>query len=138
MKTLVQICIFVSCSIILYGQSPDSLTMKKTFLWDKSSLPSTGNGLKYNDLWGWVDSTGTEYAILGNIDSIFFFDISDPYNPVVVDSFYGGSRSIWRDFKTYGNYSYMVADQNSEGLTIFDMSSLPDSVTLVDQNTDFF
>ena len=137
MRNLVQIFIFFILATSIQAQSPDSLFMRKHFLWDKATLPSDGD-VKFNDIWGWVDSDGTEYAILGNVDSIFFIDVTMPSNPVVVDSFDAGSRSLWRDFKTYGDYCYMVADENSEGLTIFDMSTLPDSVRLVDQNNDLF
>jgi choice-of-anchor B domain-containing protein len=111
--------------------------MRSHHVWDKSTLQSSGS-VKFNDLWGWVDDDGTEYAILGNVDSIFIIDVTVPDNPVVIDSFYGGSRSLWRDFKTYGDYCYMVADQNTEGLTIIDMSYLPDSVHVIPDTLNFF
>ena len=31
-----------------------------------------------NDIWGWVDSAGNEYAIVGTNDGTSIFDLSDP------------------------------------------------------------
>ncbi|MBT8189559.1 MAG: choice-of-anchor B family protein, partial [Bacteroidia bacterium] len=81
----------------------------------------------------------SEYAILGNVDSILVIDVSDCYDPVRIFGFDGGNSTVWRDFKTYNDYLYAVCDNCSEGLHIFDMSGLPSNpVTHVLSTTAFF
>ena len=53
-----------------------------------------------NDIWGWVDSAGNEYAIVGMNDGTSIIDLSDPLSPQEV-LFVPGMNSIWRDIKTF-------------------------------------
>ncbi|MCB0737958.1 MAG: choice-of-anchor B family protein [Bacteroidetes bacterium] len=104
--------------------------------WDNESLrgipPLSKSQQKYNDIWGWTNEQGREFVILGSIDSIYFFDISNPYKPVLCDVEPGADiNCIHRDFKTYQNYCYAVADEGNSTLQIFDLSYLPDSVQMV-------
>ena len=39
--------------------------------WDDNMLPSSG-GLTYNDIWGYADGIGNEYAILGMVFTVAF------------------------------------------------------------------
>lgn len=100
--------------------------------WDNDALPALGSQ-QFSNGWGWADTTnGKEYAILGSIDSTYFIDVSDPTKPVLCAVRAGKSpRSVWREYKTYKNYCYAVADHGQASLQIFDMSYLPDSVHLV-------
>ncbi len=67
--------------------------------WDDNSLPVFIYG-SYNDCWGYVDPNGREYAILGAMNGTFFFDVTDPTNPVVVSYQPGNdSNAIHRDYK---------------------------------------
>ncbi|MBT8233670.1 MAG: choice-of-anchor B family protein [Saprospiraceae bacterium] len=102
----------------------DSLNMERIGQFNPPNMPIK-SGVTYNDVWGYTASEGSEYAILGNVDSILVVDISDPTLPIREYGFYGGNRTIWRDFKTYGDYMYGVCDNCNEGLHIFDMSALP-------------
>ncbi|TNE78831.1 MAG: choice-of-anchor B family protein [Bacteroidetes bacterium] len=97
--------------------------------WDNDSLPGLGNQ-QYNSCWGWTDtSNGREYAILGSIDSTYFFDITLAHKPVLCDVEPGRVRNaIWREYKTYGDYLYAACDQAGSSMQIFDMRYLPDSV----------
>ena len=101
------------------------------------SLPSSG-GTRYNDVWGWTDCTGNEYAILGSARYVHFFDLQNPASPQQVDFFTGGATTAWRDMKTFRDRAYSVCDNCSEGLMIFDLSDLPNSVTKTKQTTQFF
>ncbi|WP_421948475.1 choice-of-anchor B family protein [Phaeodactylibacter xiamenensis] len=125
------------CSGPFFSRAQDSLNMTALSVWDDNSLPSLGS-LSYNDIWGYTAPDGREYAILGNVGTTVFFDITSPEAIVEVGRFPGQLNSIWRDYKTYGAYAYMCADQGSEGLTIFDLSQLPDTVIQVSQSTEFF
>ncbi|MBA3972038.1 MAG: choice-of-anchor B family protein [Bacteroidetes bacterium] len=99
-------------------------------------------GIKYNSVWGWVDSADSnhEYAVLGAGEGTHIIDLADPTNPVQVD-FVAGRRNqvIWREYKTYGKYLYAISDDSPpNSFQIIDMSYLPDSVHVVyDDNTLF-
>lgn len=95
--------------------------------WQDNSLPTT-SGLRYNEIWGYTDCAGNEYAILGGARTTHFFNVTNPSNITEVNRFEGTGNSIWRDYKTFRNYAYGVADQGNEGLAIYDLSNLPNSV----------
>ena len=105
-------------------------------------------GLSFNDVWGYVDANGNEYAIIGSWqDDIFIIDVTNPYSPSQVAHFYNNSvpglsmqHSLWRDFKIYNGYLYAIADQgsSSEGLLVFNLNNLPAYVTFEGQYTDKF
>jgi choice-of-anchor B domain-containing protein len=82
-----------------------------------------------NDVWGWTDSTGIEYALVGTTTGVSIVSLENPENPQHV-AFVPGDYSVWRDLKTYGNYAYVVADQpgSDDGLLVIDLSNLPQSV----------
>ncbi len=104
--------------------------------WDVN-VPSA-SGVKYNDLWGYTDSNGREYAIVGSAAFIHIVDVTDPTSVVEVDRVPGGQTTIWRDFKTYQDRIYAVSDNTSEGLIIMDASYLPDSVHVTYRSAEYF
>lgn len=88
---------------------------------------STIGGGSGSDIWGWTDPvTGHEWAIVGRSNGTAFVDITDPANPVYVGNLPTFTQSSsWREIKTYGNYVYIVADNNgAHGLQIFDLTRL--------------
>ena len=126
--------------VLLASQSEGQVAHNMTLLGqvNNPNLPLV-SGLRYNDCWGWTDSTGREFAIFGSMGFTYFVNISNPSNPVVCDSAAGTYNGcIHRDFKTYGKYCYGVADEGSSSLQIFDMSYLPDSVHKVYDSNNFF
>jgi choice-of-anchor B domain-containing protein len=93
---------------------------------NKSSFSTQPGDL--NDIWGWVDSLGNEYAIVGTQNGTFIFDVTDPLNPNEV--FHEpGISSIWRDIKTHGNYAYVTTEAQN-GLLIIDLNPLPSSTAI--------
>lgn len=91
---------------------------------DLNSLHNQG----LNDIWGYTDELGNEYAIVGGTKGTSVVDISDPANPVEV-FFEPGLESVWRDIKTVGDYAY-VTTEALNGLLIIDLSPLPGSAAL--------
>jgi choice-of-anchor B domain-containing protein len=93
----------------------------------------------YNDIWGYVDPLGTEYALLGVRSGTSIINLSDPANPVEV-AFISGPQSIWRDIKVHGHYAYTVTEEtgSGQGLQIIDLSDLPNSATLVNTIDTWF
>lgn len=81
-----------------------------------------------NDIWGYVDETGKEYALVGAEKGTSVVDVTVPSTPVEV-AWIPGMQSIWRDLKTFGDYAY-VTTEASNGLLIIDLSPLPASTTL--------
>lgn len=105
--------------------------------WEVDTFP-THSGMRYNDVWGYVDCSGREYAILGSMGRVNFIEVTNPSELRTVASFPGTANSIWRDFKTYRDRAYACADQGQDGLMIFDMSGLPDTVVKTYQSTEYF
>ena len=81
-----------------------------------------------NDIWGYVDSSGVEYAIMGSLTRTSIWSLEDPENPIFLTSFDGPS-SIWRDIKSYEDHIYVSAEREQEGVLIIDMSMAPDSIS---------
>lgn len=81
-----------------------------------------------SDVWAYVDGTGHEYALIGVYNGVSIVDLTtDPANPTELH-FIPGQESIWRDLKTFQNYAY-VTNETDDGLTIIDLSGLPNSVS---------
>lgn len=97
--------------------------------------PSDG----YNDIWGYVDGSGNEYALLGVQTGTSIIDLSNPSNPQEVE-FIPGPVSVWRDIKVHEHYAYIVTEQTGtgQGLQIIDLSDLPNSATLVNTIDTYF
>lgn len=81
-----------------------------------------------NDIWGYVAPDSTEYALVGTATGLSIVSLANP-DSIYEVAFIPGDQSIWRDMKTYGQYSYTVTDTGDDGLLIVDMSNLPESVS---------
>ncbi|MBR9923019.1 MAG: choice-of-anchor B family protein [Bacteroidetes bacterium] len=124
--------------LIPFGlQAQSSLNMNLVGSWDDDDLPAAFYG-SFNEVWGYTDCDGNEYAILGSSGYIHFFDLADPTQPEEIARFEGGDVTVWRDIKTYEDHVYTVCDGCGEGMMIFDLSNLPDEVVKVDQTNAFF
>ncbi len=91
----------------------------------------------YNEVWG-VAVDGREYAVIGSTLGTHFLDVTDSGDPVEVDFIPGrdeGPQIIHRDYHNYGCYLYAVADEGASSLQIMDLSTLPDSVSVVYDET---
>jgi len=92
-----------------------------------------------NDIWGWADAAGHEYALVGVRNGLSIVDVTtDPTSPTEL-FFVEGPASTWRDMKTFGDYVYCVHDNVDAGapgapgigLLIVNMASLPASIDTV-------
>lgn len=80
-----------------------------------------------NDIWGYVDASGNEYALVGLKNGVSIVDVTNPANPQEVQFVEGLAYSIWRDIKTWQHYAYVVHDSfsgSSDGLMVIDMNQL--------------
>ncbi len=80
-----------------------------------------------NDIWGYVDDNGTEYAIMGTTTATRIYSLEDNSNPIE-RAVISGSSSTWRDIKHYDNYLYVTTDVGTDGLLIIDMTGAPDVI----------
>ncbi len=86
------------------------------------------------DSWGYVSSSGREYALMGVTTKLIVVEITDPVNPVIIGSV-GHSTSDWCDVKTFGDYAYVV-NETGGGVDVIDLSDVDNgNVTLVTRFT---
>jgi len=78
-----------------------------------------------SDIWGYVDSLGNEYALVGVGNGVSVVDVTTPTSPSEV-FFINGPSSTWRDLKVWNKHLY-VTNESSGGLMIIDLSNLPSS-----------
>ncbi len=85
-----------------------------------------------NDVWGYTDELGNEYAIVGLFNGVSILDIT---NPNLTNEVYrsSGEDCVWRDLKVFGDYLYVTNEADS-GLLIIDLNGLPNSTTLTEKN----
>ena len=118
MKKLVLIAASYLIMVPLFGQ--DSLAINK--------LGRLSYTQDLNDVWGYSDVNGDEYALVGVSNGFSVVDISNPASPSEV-AFFPGASSTWRDIKTWDHYAYVVHDgysssQTPNGILIVDMDSV--------------
>ncbi len=128
----------------LFTNAQESLNMTLLSNLDLPDLP-TRFGSEYNDIWGYTTAGGSEIVIIGGTQDVFFIDVTIPASPELIHTHNvknspsgTTNNSLWRDFKSYGNYVYAVADEGTSGLLIFDMSDAPGTITMVKQTVEFF
>lgn len=109
---------------VCYAQLPN----QNTYL--LKSLNQHSGATLYSAIWGYVDTNGREYALLGCGTGTAFIDVTDSSNIHEVD-FITGLNSAWREMKTYSHYAYIVSEATNSRLQIVDLQYLPDSVSLV-------
>jgi choice-of-anchor B domain-containing protein len=79
-----------------------------------------------SNIWGYVDTLGNEYALVGTQEGMDIIDVTNPNNPQL--KFHvPGPNSIWREVRTHQKYAY-VTTEGGGGLRIVNLSYLPDSI----------
>jgi len=105
--------------LFIYGKSFGQVNIQLLGQIDYAALHQT----ELNDVWGYVDETGIEYALVGTRDGVSVVSLADPANPVEVH-WEPGANSIWRDLKVWGDVAYITTEAQT-GLMILDLSPLP-------------
>ncbi|MBP6812980.1 MAG: choice-of-anchor B family protein [Saprospiraceae bacterium] len=138
MKDLIFSALFCVLSTILCAQNNFNLELLAR--WDDDSLPIASPGnlkLQYNSCWG-LAVNGHEYAVIGGAAHVLFFDVTEPTQPKLVGKFQGRATVVPREFKSYKNRVYAVADGANDGLMIFDLSHAEDTIIRTYWDTTFF
>ena len=97
----------------LFSQSSYNLSLLGTYDW---------NNTEGNDIWGWADQNGNEYALVGLNNGFSVVNVSNPNSPNE-EFFITDLNSTWRDVKTFGHYAYVTTEANA-GLLIVDLSDM--------------
>ena len=123
-------------SVCLQAQ-PDSNPVN-TSLVAHVELPGGEDG---NDVWGYTDENGLEYAIMGGASHTYIWSLEDYENPIQRAAI-EGTTTIWRDMKVWEDHIYVTTDNsqqnnNYDGLLIIDMSTAPDMITWEFQRETF-
>lgn len=108
---------------------------------DETVNPEPQLSISYNGCFGWQNPVDNRrYAIVGSSRSTFFVEVTNPSNPVLRHEVLGRrDNCIWREMKTFGNYAYLISDDDfPNSLQIVDMSFLPDSVHIVMDSDSIF
>ena len=118
MKNFTQI--FILCLMAMNGYGQENFNFEMI-----ANVPVGESG---NDVWGYVDSTGVEYAIMGTRNTTKIWSLEDPSNPIERASI-PGPAGVWRDIKSFEDHLYVTSDQGDQGLLIIDMSGAPETIT---------
>ena len=134
--------IFFVCLLltnILKAQVAENVNL--LFNWNEDTLVgSAAFDNVYNEVWG-VVVDDREYAIIGSTYGTHFFDVTNPqfsYEAAFVMGRVVGPEIIHRDYHDYQGYLYAVSDEGASSLQIIDISTLPDSVSVVYDSSDLF
>ncbi|MBR9923258.1 MAG: choice-of-anchor B family protein [Bacteroidetes bacterium] len=133
MKFLPAFCLMLLTASMAFGQAEEATLL---FNWQNDDITPTGwLGGRYNDTWG-VEINDREIAIIGSTAGVHFFDVTEGTDAVELpDAFVAGaadgSNLLHRDYHSYGDYLYTVADEGVSTLQVIDMSELPTSVNVV-------
>ena len=122
-------------------QAQDSENINLLYQWSVDTLiGSEAFDNVYNEVWG-VVVDDREYAIIGSTAGTHFFDVTNPSIASEIAFVAGrvvGDEIIHRDYHDYQNYLYAVSDEGLSSLQIIDISTLPDSVSVVYDSSDLF
>jgi hypothetical protein len=141
MNRLIKCLIFCLALFPVTLLAQNSLNTSLLFHWQDTTLVgSTAYDNVYNEIWG-VYQDGREYAIIGSTDGTHIFDVSDVLNAqqvAYVPGAYQGTGVLHTDVLDEKGYLYIVCDEGPSTLQIVDISTLPDSVSIVYDSDDLF
>ena len=92
--------------------------------------PGSIGGGQLNDIWGWTDpQTGREYALVGKTNGTAFVDITNERAPVYLGDLPSHQPvetifNVWRDLKVYKDHVYVVSEEPTHGVQVFDLTRL--------------
>ena len=109
--------LFISLFVISYFISLNSYAQEELNLLGQLTYEDN-----LNDVWGYTDTDGKEYALVGTQVGFSIVDVTQPEQAEEV-WFLRGVNSVWRDIRTWQHYAY-VTNETGGGLLIVDLSKL--------------
>ena len=113
MKYFTLFTVFLFLPLFFFAQSSDNLNLV-------GSIEFNSEG---NDVWGYVDDNGREFALVGLTTGFSVVDLVNPSTPTEL-FFIPGDFSTWRDVKVWDHYAYVTTDEGNDGLLIVDLNDL--------------
>lgn len=121
--------LLIACS----GWSQQIKNVQLLANWNEDTLLTNSTNVRYSGCWGF-DYQNREYAVVGSTEGSHFFELTQQ-NELRLIGFIKGrfssSMAITREYKFYQQYIYAVGDEGQGSLQIIDVSTLPDSVSLI-------
>lgn len=123
LQFMIRYCLVLFTLICLFqSKAQDSLNLKQLGRLPYSDLTSSQ---KLNDIWGYVDEFGTEYALVGLKNGVSVASISPEGVPKEIGRI-PGPTSTWRDLKTFNDFAFVVHDTkvdtvDNQGLLVIDL-----------------
>ena len=77
------------------------------------------------NVWGYVDSLGNEYALVGASTGMSIVNVSNPDSIWEVKHI-PGPNNLWKEIRTYQHFAYCVSE-GGQGLQIINLRNLPDT-----------
>ena len=82
-----------------------------------------------------MSPSGREYALIALRNALAVVEITDPFNPVIIEEISHNS-TLWGDVKVYQDHCYVVNDGGGGGMDVVDLSDVDNgTVTLVQRLT---
>lgn len=81
-----------------------------------------------NDVWGYTATNGIEYVLVGTSNGTSIISLANSANPEEV-AYITGDNSSRRDIKTWGDFAFVTTNEGDDGLTVINLSNLPNSVS---------
>jgi len=79
-----------------------------------------------NDIWGWTDADGREFALIGTREGSAFVEVTNPLEPRYLG--YLPSHIIttntWRDIKVYADHAFIVSEIPQHGMQVLELTQL--------------
>jgi choice-of-anchor B domain-containing protein len=129
---MIRIIIFIFLLSGSSGFAQQSWNLPLLGTWHDPSIPAAWTG-PYNTCRGYY-AAGREYAFLASTQGTYFFEITEPSNPRLIDFIRTRDTVtlvVNKDYAIHQHYLYAVSDQGDNSLQIFDLKYLPDSVVKV-------
>ncbi len=105
--------IFILFPSIILSQNGWNMNLLGSFYYPNTNL---------SDIWGWEDSLGNEFALVGLKNGFSCVDVTNPSSPIEMFSI-PDMNSTWRDIKSWGNYAYITTEADA-GLLIVDLTDM--------------
>ncbi len=103
--------ILILCTYNVFSQ--ESLNLDLLGVYPYSDI---NRGHKLNDIWGYTDEHGNEYALVGLTTGFSIISL-DQRDTLFEVTRIPGPVSTWRDIKTYGDYAFITHDNIYEGVS---------------------
>jgi choice-of-anchor B domain-containing protein len=116
-KLLLMICVTLFCikNTHLCAQNVNNVLRDTIFY----------QGQTCANVWGYVDSVGNEYALVGAAHGVSIVNVTNPNSIYRVKQIVG-PNNLWKEIRTFGHYAYCTSE-GGNGLQIINLRNLPDT-----------